>query len=299
MWGAAAAFLACFGLTYGLSAHVLRDRLRLEGRVARITAQEENRRAERFAKRLSAWAKRTGALAARVAPAGFARRVEMQVRQAGIRHPAAIRRWVAARSALLFGTPLLCSGLLLVHPSLLSFELALVALLSGVAGPGFYLGQLRKSRHLRIRRELPNLLDVLTISVDAGLGFDQALARAVRERETPLCTELRQALAEMTLGKSRREALRDAAERVPVEDFRTWLRAVIQADRLGMGLAQVMRVQAEEARRRMRQQAEERAMKAPVKIIFPLVLFIFPGLFLVILGPAMIHIISALSGVTL
>ena len=299
MWGSAVAFLAFAGLAYGVLTAVLRVRLRLDARVARIVVPEDERPSWRARERIGALAKSLGAIAAQAAPAGFARRVEQQVRQAGIRRPNNVKRWVAVRSALLFGAPALSLLLLVLRPSIASFEFAVIALLVGIVGPSFYLGHLGKTRNRQIRRELPNLLDVLTVSVDAGLGFDQALARAVRDRDTPLAEELRQALTEMTLGKSRREALRDAAARVPVEEFRTWLRAVVQADRLGMGLAQVMRVQAEEARRRLRQQAEERAMKAPVKIVFPLVLFIFPGLFLVILGPAMIHIIQTLSGVTL
>ncbi len=239
-------------------------------------------------KRLVGWIER-------VTPADYFKRVEAEVRRAGIRGPKAVRYWLLARAGALAAAFVVGVFVWGVSGSTIGFLVAMILVIASVLGPRLYLTSTIKKQQSLARRALPNLLDMLTISVEAGLGFDQALARTVKNMNGLLGLELRQALAEMSLGKTRREALRDAATRINVDEFGSFVGAIVQADRLGMGIAQVLRVQSGEVRGKLRQRAEEQAMKAPIKILFPLVLFIFPGLFMIILGPAVLHIMRVLG----
>ena len=147
-----------------------------------------------------------------------------------------------------------------------------------------------KSRREEIRCDLPDALDILAVSVEAGLGFDAALARVAEHMDGPLVEELALTLSEMRIGETRQEALRKLADRVDVVELTSIVHAIAQADQLGSPLARVLRVQAQEARQRRQAAAEERAMKAPVKMILPTAVFIFPAMFIVILGPAFLHL---------
>lgn len=296
MWAELAVFGGVTGIVYSLLSFALRERLAVWHRADLLAGGSPERSLSTFASVWSGFARGFLGMVDRLTPRGFARRTETLVKGAGVRGPQAVRRAVAVRSALLVASLLTAVLLCAAHPSIVSFETSICVLVGAIAGPNIYWQRRAKRAQHLIRRGLPALLDMLTISVEAGLGFDQALSRTVRDLYTPLGAEMRQVLQEMSLGKTRRDALRDSAQRVQVDDFQTWIHALVQADRLGMGIGQVLRVQADEARRKLRQQAEERAMKAPVKILFPLVLFLFPGLFMIILGPAMIRILHALSG---
>ena len=153
-----------------------------------------------------------------------------------------------------------------------------------------------KRRGQEIQRDLPDVLDLLTVSVEAGLGFDAALVKVVERKKGPLADEFGIVLREIRVGKPRKEALRELSERVTVDDITSLVSAVIQADQLGVGISNILRIQAEQVRTKRRQQAEELAMKAPIKMLFPLVFFIFPTLFVVLLGPAIIQIAETLLG---
>ena len=153
-----------------------------------------------------------------------------------------------------------------------------------------------KHRGKEIQRDLPDILDLLTVSVEAGLGFDAALVKVVERKKGPLADEFGIVLREIRVGKPRRDALRELSERVKVDDITSLVSAVIQADQLGVGISNILRIQAEQVRTKRRQQAEESAMKAPIKMLFPLVFFIFPTLFVVLLGPAIIQIAETLLG---
>lgn len=147
-------------------------------------------------------------------------------------------------------------------------------------------------RQFAIQRELPDVLDLLTISIEAGLGFDAAVQRVVQKSRGPLGGEFNQALQEMRMGKTRRESLKDLGERTGVDDLSKFVEALIQADQLGVSLGNVLRTQSDQMRILRRQRVEERAMKAPIKMLLPLVAFIFPTIFVVILAPAMIKILE-------
>ena len=162
--------------------------------------------------------------------------------------------------------------------------------LLGFVLPDFWLGRHVSDRKKRILRAVPDTLDLLTISVRAGLGFDGALAKVVEKTSGPLAEEFRRVLAEVRMGKARRDALRDVVARTDVPALTNFIGAIIQAEQLGVAISKVLQIQSEQLRIERRQRAEELAAKAPIKMLFPLVGCIFPSMFIVILGPAIILI---------
>jgi tight adherence protein C len=170
-----------------------------------------------------------------------------------------------------------------------------VCLFIGFFGPVAMLNSRIDKRRKAMEKELPDVIDLLVISVEAGLGFDAALGRVVQNVPGEISREFSRTLQETRVGVSRTDALRNLTERTDVDDLNTFVLALIQADQFGVSIARVLRVQAEEMRVRRRQRAQERAFKAPVKLVFPLVLFIFPALFVVILGPAGISIMDSIN----
>jgi tight adherence protein C len=165
----------------------------------------------------------------------------------------------------------------------------------GYLMPEFWLGNKIKARQKIMLKMIPDTLDLLTISVRAGLGFDAALAKVVEKMPGPLTDEFRRALAEVRVGKSRRDALRDMIPRTQVAPLSNFIGAIIQAEQLGVSISKVLQVQSEQLRIERRQRAEQQAARAPIKMLFPLVGCIFPSLFLVILGPAFISILRTMS----
>jgi tight adherence protein C len=152
-----------------------------------------------------------------------------------------------------------------------------------------------RARREAVRAELPDALDLLAVSVEAGLGFDGAVAKLTDHMDGALVDEFAITMGEMRIGESRQVALKKMAERVPAPELAAFVRAVIQAEQLGISLGRILRVQAADSRLRRQAAAEEKAMKAPIKMLFPTVLFIFPAMFLVVLGPAVINILNILK----
>jgi tight adherence protein C len=162
----------------------------------------------------------------------------------------------------------------------------------GFMGPDMVLNFKIRARRDAIRSELPDALDLLAVSVEAGLGFDGAVTKLTEHMEGPLIDEFALMLNEIRVGEARPVALRKMAERVDAGEISSFVRAVIQAEQLGISLGRILRVQATDSRLRRQAAAEEKAMKAPIKMLFPTVMFIFPSMFIVVLGPAMLHILS-------
>jgi len=185
----------------------------------------------------------------------------------------------------LLGFPFVIGGILM----------PVVGGLFGYTAPEFWLGRRVKKRQKAILLMIPDALDLLTISVRAGLGFDAALGKVVEKLAGPLSEEFRRALAEVRVGKARRDALRDIVPRTEVVPLTNFIGAIIQAEQLGVSISKVLQVQSEQLRIERRQRAEEQAAKAPIKMLFPLVGCIFPSLFIVILGPAIILIVENLK----
>ena len=172
--------------------------------------------------------------------------------------------------------------------------LFLTPLLGGVGfvGAEWFLTLKIRSRRDAIRSDLPDALDLLAVSVEAGLGFDAAVTKLTEHMSGPLIDEFALTLNEIRVGEARPVALRKMAERVDAAELSNFVRAVIQADQLGISLGRILRVQATDTRLRRQAAAEEKAMKAPIKMLFPTVLLIFPAMFIVILGPAILNILE-------
>jgi tight adherence protein C len=186
-------------------------------------------------------------------------------------------------------------GFLLQGNAVGAFLFGPIGLLVGLVAPNMYLKSKMQKRFKEALKELPDVLDLLTVSLEAGLGFDSALSKLVSKKEGVLGNEFQRCLEEIRLGKTRREALNGVRTRLEVEEIQRLIGAILQAEKLGIGLMKVLKVQSEEIREQRRQKAEEEAMKIPVKMLFPLVLFIFPTLFIVLLGPAVIQFMTSFN----
>jgi tight adherence protein C len=174
-------------------------------------------------------------------------------------------------------------------------SVAITATLVGWFGPNFYLYQKIYDRSKRMQRELPDAIDLMTISVESGLAFDAAVQQVARNTQGPLADEFSRVLREMQIGQGRAEALRGLSERTEVDDLKSFVTAMVQADSFGIPIANVLRIQSSEMRTKRRQRAEEQAQKVPVKITVPLIFCILPCLFIAVMGPAVIHIMDSFS----
>ena len=185
---------------------------------------------------------------------------------------------------------------LLIGPAL-SLRILILAggAVAGYFAPSLYLYQKAYDRSNQMGRELPDAIDLLTISVESGLGFDAALQQVARNTEGPLSDEFSRMLREMQIGSGRSESLRALAERTNVPEIRSFVSAMVQADAFGIPIAQVLRVQSSEIRVKRRQRAEEKAQQVPVKITIPLIFCILPCLFIAVMGPAAISIMDSFS----
>ena len=160
----------------------------------------------------------------------------------------------------------------------------------GFIAPDFVVSGKARSRKDRIRAELPDALDLMAVSVEAGMGFDGAISKLTEHMHGPLADEFALTLGEIRIGESRQDALKKMADRTSTPELSSFVRSIIQADQLGISLGRILRVQATDSRLKRQAAAEEKAMKAPIKMLFPTVLFIFPAMFLVILGPAFLNL---------
>lgn len=240
--------------------------------------------------------RRVGGLARRFTPVSVIERLDQDLTYAGSPLGWDGERVLAVKVVAavgLAGTGAVLPGLLGVG-ALRGIILAPLLGFVGYYMPEWILRSRVSTRQLQIQRMLPDALDLLAITVAAGLGFDAAMERVAREMGGPLGDELVRAVQEMRLGKSRADALRDLGDRTNVDELRSFVLAMVQADIFGISVARVLNVQARELRIKRRQRAEEQAQKLPVKIVFPLILCIFPSLFVVLLGPAALAIYEAM-----
>jgi tight adherence protein C len=264
-------------------------RATLRRALARDPSAVEQEQEARFRERvLDPAAAGLARLALRLGPRTNVDAVRKRLAAAGVRGVTP-ERFLALKGAATVGGLLL--GFLLGTRSgagaAIGFALAFGFL--GFVVPDFLLSSRARKRREAVQAELPDALDLLAVSVEAGLGFDAAMSRLTEHMRGALIEEFGLTLGEMRIGRSRHVALRGLAERIEAPELAAFVRAVVQADQLGMSLSKILKVQGEDSRRRRQAAAEERAMKAPVKMLFPTVLFIFPAMFIVILGPAILN----------
>jgi tight adherence protein C len=299
---AGAAALAILMIAVGLagqsSVDPVQARLTQLGTMQAKNLEELELQAPFMERTLRPLAARLSGTFSRFTSASFTAKTEKNLALAG--NPGDLRTtdWLGVKAigAIVFAIVFFLVGLFLLNTGfVMALVLGGVGVLFGYIIPEFWLGGRVKARQKAILLQIPDALDLLTISVRAGLGFDAALGKVVEKMEGPLIDEFRRALAEVRVGKARRDALRDIVPRTEVPALTNFIGAVIQAEQLGVAISKVLQVQSEQLRIERRQRAEEMAAKAPIKMLFPLVGCIFPSLFIVILGPAIILIMKNLG----
>ena len=233
----------------------------------------------------------------RLYPSAILDRLHEQILHAGLASSLRAEE-LATIQVLTTGAGVVAAAAVLVfaHPAVRLGVLVLVLLpFVGIALPRAWINRRIQARAEAIQNDLPDVLDLMTISVEAGLGLEQAVEAVCGQIDSPLCRELSATLREMTLGLSRRDAFENLRRRVAVEDVSNFVVVLMQADALGMPIGRVLRAQADEMRDRRRQRAREKAAKLPVKVLFPLVAFVFPPTMIIVLGPAAHSIMRALK----
>ena len=242
-----------------------------------------------------------GRAAKAVTPIGMRDRIARKLVLAGSPEGMNAEKVAAFKLFGAIGGALICYILTVIagSPKILLIAAPLFGGLFGYLIPGAGLGQKAIHRQEGILSALPDTLDLLTISVEAGLGFDAALAHVRKSVPGPLSDEIGRMLQEIQLGVTRVDAFRSLAARTDIEELRAFVLAMVQADTFGISVAKVLRAQAKELRMKRRQRAEEKAMKVPVKLLFPLIFCILPAMFVVLLGPGVIRIMQSLFGKTL
>lgn len=232
----------------------------------------------------------------RLTPAGYVNKLDKLLSLAGRPTSLPLGRVLAAKPLLGLAGALLGWYISATGSTPIIKAVGLFVLLLGYFIPDLMLYSKGQERQKAMQMELANTLDQMLISVEAGLGFEGAMARAGENGKGPLAEELVRTLQDMQVGRSRRESYLALAERTSIPELRSFVQAVVQADTYGIAISRVLRIQAKVMRVKRRQRAEEKAMKLPVMILFPLLFFIFPVLFIAILGPAVINAIDTFSG---
>jgi tight adherence protein C len=259
----------------------------------RIRIPRNERELVRFRERvLGPAVSRLAAIPLKLGPKTNIEALSAKLVAAGLASRLSATNFLAIKGGTTLGGGLL--GLVLATVTSPASALFLVPALAaaGFIAPDWGLTMKQRARREAVRAELPDALDLLAVSVEAGLGFDGAVTKLTEHMDGPLVEEFGLMLSEIRVGEGRTVALRKMATRVDASELSTVVRAVIQADQLGISLGRILRVQATDTRLRRQAAAEEKAMKAPIKMLFPTVLFIFPSLFIVVLGPAMLNILK-------
>jgi tight adherence protein C len=293
------AFLAIMlifvGLAGGSPIDPVQARLTQLGTVQAKNLEELELQAPLFERTVRPLVGRLSGSVARITSTSFSQQTEKRLALAGNPGDMRVADWLGIKAVgAIIGTLVFFFLFAILNvmgmPFVVGSLFSLVGTFLGYTIPEFWLGGRVKKRQKAILLQIPDALDLLTISVRAGLGFDGALGKVVEKLKGPLTEEFRRALAEIRVGKPRRDALRDIVPRTDVAALSNFIGAIIQAEQLGVSISKVLQVQSEQLRIERRQRAEEMAAKAPIKMLFPLVGCIFPSLFIVILGPAIILI---------
>ncbi len=275
------------------------DLMRSQVPIVRTTDLREQELAQPFAERVMAPVASTlGNFAKRVTPIGMRERIARQLVLGGNQGTLDAEKVAAMKIFATLGGVIMGVAVAVALGVKGIWPIVLPAFIGcfGYLLPGAGLGQRAINRQEAIRKALPDTMDLLTISVEAGLGFDAALAHVRRNVPGALSDEIGRMLQEMQIGVSRADALRHLSERSDIDELKAFALAMVQADVFGVSIAKVLRAQSKELRLRRRQRAEEAAMKVPVKLLFPMILGILPSMFVVIVGPGVIKIAQTFFG---
>jgi tight adherence protein C len=291
---AAVVFVGAVALFYYVGVGVVRSRTTATDRLVSMQTRAQLMERSLAERTIGPIVDRLGSVILRFTPQGWVRRTRERLALAAWQDVLDVNSWAAIR-LLSIGGGLLGAFYLPVQFEGLQRVIVLgLMILAGVALPDTVLNRKIEDRRESMRRELPEIIDLLVISVEAGLSFDSALARVVEAVPGEMADEFARLLGETRVGVSRREALSKLGDRTDLDELQSFILAMNQADSFGVSIARVLRVQSEEMRTRRRQRAQERAFAAPVKMVFPLVLCVFPAMFVLLIGPAVIELREAL-----
>ena len=284
--------------TYVPTRGIVQMRLKALATISQGRSERDEELAKPFSKRiLFPFAQHLVKVLLWLAPKSLRRIMEERMIMAGGFGNLSVGEFLLVCGLLAVCLPGLVATLLIVMkvPSNKIVGLSMIAFVVGLIIPILLVNQKIAARKLSMQKDLPDVLDLLTVSVEAGLAFDGALAKLAEKMKGALVDEFKRVLQEIRMGVTRREALISLGKRCNVADLSLFTASLIQADQLGVSIGNVLRVQSVSMRQKRKQRAEEKAMKAPIKMMFPLVLFIFPTIFIVLLGPAMIQIMTTFS----
>lgn len=290
-------FIAIFFSVYALLSIMFRNRLNIQSRMEKIKdsediVQESAANIPFLQRTLKPFYNRLTRLLLKTTPKSrliiFSKRLEM----AGLLKSSSTEKWLFIKGSIMIGVP---SGIgvlmyLVIPEGIKIFTIVILLAVAMNTFFNFYLSSRIETRKRNILKDLPYTLDLITVSVEAGLSFDGAMARVVNNIKGDLCDEFAKALKEIRMGIQRKTALRSMSERCDVKELSMFITSLIQADDLGVSLGRVLRIEALNLREHRKQAAREKAMKAPIKMLFPLIFFIFPSIFIIILGPAAINV---------
>jgi tight adherence protein C len=292
-------FVSVFLLAYSFVCYLQRDKMAVYSRLENIRkfsldAVDADLNQPLFSRVLKPLLDSFGKTIMKITPKELLISLESKVVKAGYPGNMSVKDWVNLQAGIMVGLPILTFILGAYFKISVGklFFFAIAEMIFGYVIPSFILGKKMAERQKAVQNSLPDTIDLLTVSVEAGLGFDGALMKVVDKKTGPLASEFEKVLQEIKVGKQKKDALKDMADRVGLQDLTTFIGAIIQADQFGVGIANILRIQAEQMRQKRRQRAQEKAMKAPIKMLIPMVIFIFPTLFIVLLGPVVLQLID-------
>jgi tight adherence protein C len=294
-------FIAIFMFSYGTMLILSKNKITIGSRIKQIKNIDTDTRLDidkmSFSQRaLTPFYERISKLLIKATPMRKINILKKKLEKAGLLKSNTPENWLYTRIMIMLIFSILFGLLIyLITASFIKsllFALLIMLLISTFFN--FYLSKRINTRKKMIVRELPYTLDLITVSVEAGLSFDGAMSRVIMNISGELCDEFAKTLKEIRMGIQRKVALKNMSMRCEVKELSMLLTSLIQADDLGVGLANVLRIESESLREHRTQMAREKAMKAPIKMLFPLIFFIFPSIFIVILGPALLKIMDIL-----
>lgn len=296
-------FLSIFYLLYGILAILNGDKIKIEKRIGDLkelhTLDEEKIENKTFSERMiRPFYQSLSKILLKTTPSHKLAMLNKRLERAGLLKDNTIEKWLFNKIIVILGSFTIIVLLsFMVDPNIIkAVALALLVMLTINIFFNFYLSRRIENRKKKILKDLPYTLDLITVSVEAGLSFDGAMVRVISNVSGDLCDEFAKSLKEIRMGIERKVALKNMSERCDVKALSMLITSLIQADELGVSLSRVLKIESENLREHRKQVAREKAMKAPIKMLFPLILFIFPSIFIIILGPAVIRMINIFGG---
>lgn len=292
-------FLSAFSLLYGILAFINKDKIKIENRLSQLKEPQietqEKIENQSFSERLiRPFYQRFSQTLVNITPKHKLVILNKRLDKAGLLKNSTIGKWLFNKSMVILVASFV-TGLLsfaIVNNIIKAAFVAILVMVTLNSFFNFYLSRRIGNRKKKILKDLPYTLDLITVSVEAGLSFDGAMSRVISNISGELCDEFAKSLKEIRMGIERKAALKNMSDRCDVQELSMLITSLIQADELGVSLSRVLRIESANLREHRKQVSREKAMKAPIKMLFPLVLFIFPSIFVIILGPAVIKMIN-------